>query len=33
MLYGDIDLANIGSGDDLLPDDTKPLPEPLLTYQ
>ena len=24
--------VNIGSGDDLLPDDTKPLPEPMLTY-
>ena len=26
-------LVNIGSGNDLLPDGTKPLPEPLLTYQ
>ena len=24
--------ANIGSGNGLLPDDTKPLPEPMLTY-
>ena len=25
-------LVNIGSGNGLLPDDTKPLPEPMLTY-
>ena len=25
--------VNIGSGNGLLPDDTKPLPEPMLTYQ
>ena len=25
-------LVNIGSGNDLLPDGTKPLPEPMLTY-
>ena len=25
-------LVNIGSGDGLLPDNTKPLPEPMLTY-
>ena len=24
--------VNIGSGNGLLPDDTKPLPEPMLTY-
>ena len=24
--------VNIGQGDGLLPDDTKPLPEPVLTY-
>ena len=24
--------VNIGSGNDLLPDDIKPLPEPMLTY-
>ena len=24
---------NIGSGNGLLPDGTKPLPEPMLTYQ
>ena len=28
--YGDIDLGNIGSGNGLLPDGTKPLPEPVL---
>ena len=26
-------LVNIGSVNGLLPDDTKPLPEPVLTYQ
>ena len=32
--YGDIDLRfNIGSGNGLLPDGTKPLPEPMLTWQ
>ena len=30
--YGDIDLVNIGSGNGLLPDGTKPLPESMLTY-
>ena len=30
--YGDIDLERIGSGDGLLPDEPKPLPEPVLTY-
>ena len=25
--------VNIGSGDGLLPDGTKPLPEPMLTYR
>ena len=30
--YGDIDQVNIGSGDGLLPDGTKPLPEPMLIY-
>ena len=25
-------LVNIGSGNGLLPDSTKPLPEPMLTY-
>ena len=29
--YGDRDLVNIGSGYGLLPDGTKPLPEPMLT--
>ena len=29
---GDMDLVNIGSGNGLLPDGTKPLPEPMLTY-
>ena len=32
MPYDDIDLVNIGSGNGLLPDGTKPLPEPVLTY-
>ena len=31
MLYGDRDLVNFGSGNGLLPDGTKPLPEPMLT--
>ena len=26
-------LDNIGSGNGMLPDGTKPLPEPMLTYQ
>ena len=30
-LYGDIDLVNIGSSNGLLPDGTKPLPEPMMT--
>ena len=30
--YGGIDWVNIGSGNGLLPDGTKPLPEPMLTY-
>ena len=29
MPYGDIYLVNIGSDDGLLPDGTKPLPEPM----
>ena len=29
--YGDINWVNIGSGNGLLPDGTKPLPEPMLT--
>ena len=34
MLHGDIDLqVNIGSGKGLLPGNTKPLPEPMLTSQ
>ena len=33
MPYGDIDLGNIGSGNGLLPDDTKPLPEPILNHK
>ena len=32
MLYINIDLDQNGSGIGLLPDGTKPLPEPLLTY-
>ena len=33
MTYYDIALGvNIGTGNDLLPDDTKPLPKPMLTY-
>ena len=31
--YGDIDLHQHGSGNGLLPDGTKPLPEPMLTFQ
>ena len=30
-LYGVMELVNIGSGNGLLPDGTKPLPEPRLT--
>ena len=33
MPYGDIDLASIGSGNGSVPNGTKPLPEPMLTYQ
>ena len=33
MPYGDIDLANIGSGNGLVPNGTKSLPEPMLTYR
>ena len=32
MPYGDINMVNIGSGNGLLPDGTKPLPEPMLAY-
>ena len=28
----DIDWVNIGSGNGLLPNDTKPLPEPMLSH-
>ena len=31
--YGDVVLINIGSGSGLLPDDTKPLNKPILSYQ
>ena len=31
-LYGDIDLGQHCSGNGLLPDGTKPSPEPMLTY-
>ena len=30
--HGDVDWVNIGPGNGLLPDGTKPLPEPLLIY-
>ena len=30
--YGDMNLGQIGSGNGLVPDGTKPLPEPMLTY-
>ena len=30
--YGDMDLVNIGSGNDLLPDGTKPFSEPVMVY-
>ena len=32
MSYVDIDLDHIGSGYGLLPEGTKPLPEPILTH-
>ena len=32
MPYGQIKWVNIGSGNGLVPDGTKPLPEPMLTY-
>ena len=32
MPYDDIELVNIGSGNGLVPDGTKPLSEPMLTY-
>ena len=32
MPYGDLEMGNIGSGNGVLPDSTKPLPEPLLIY-
>ena len=32
MTYGNIYWVNIGTGNDLLPDGTKPLPDPMLTY-
>ena len=33
MPYGIIELVNTSSGNGLLPDGTKPLPEPMLTYE
>ena len=33
MPYGDINLVNIVSGNGLLPDGTKALPEPMLTWR
>ena len=30
--HSDIDLVIVGSGNGLLPDGIKPLPEPMLTY-
>ena len=30
MTYMDIDMVKLGSGNDLVPDGTKPLPEPML---
>ena len=30
--YGIMDLVNIGSGNGLLPDGTKPLPKSMFTY-
>ena len=32
MPYGELDLGQQGSGNGLVPDGTKPLPEPMLTY-
>ena len=32
MAHGNRDLGQIDSGNNLLPDGTKPLPEPMLTY-
>ena len=32
MLYGNVELVNIGSSNGLVPGGTKPLPEPMLTY-
>ena len=32
VAMGPINWVNIGSGNGLLPDGTKPLPEPMLTY-
>ena len=32
MPYGDIELGNIGSGNGLVPDGTKPLPVPMLPF-
>ena len=29
--YGDVDRVNIESGNGLIPDGTKPIPEPMLT--
>ena len=33
MPYGDLELGQFGSGIGLVPDGTKPLPEPLLTLK
>ena len=32
MLYGDIDIGQLGSGNGLLPDGTMPLRDPMVTY-
>ena len=32
MPYGETDLDDIGAGNDLLPDSTKPSSEPMLNY-
>ena len=32
-MYASMNWTNIGSGNELLPDGTKPLPEPMLTYR
>ena len=32
MAYDEKELVNIGSGNDLVPDSTKPLPEPIWAY-